>query len=429
MKRVSLLLLLVTMLSACTIRFEYGITVNEDESGTIAFFIGADEEMRDFLDDPDGSEGFLTDVQEVPEGWTATEVSQDEFEGVVVASEFESFDDLRRRIDELEGGQDPDSGSGFVEDIELEKDGNRYQFRATVSATIAEDLSPGTDSMFTEDEVEQSLEDLFDLRFELALPGEIVDHNADEVDGNTVLWVLDPLADGGAELLAVSEVSSAVELLDSIESIDTLLSVDENDTGSLVLTLVTRSDEPVFDISGDLAGVDGWELVAQEATTGQIQVQTQFESLRDMERQIDTLEGTAFGALAGCLTGIETTHRDGEFRVAVDVGAPHPALAAALAGESATEMQLRLSMPGDVTSSNAIHEEGSIVAWDVVPKESGETFVAVADISGLPLVPILLALAALGALGGLLVVWRRRNLRSEYAAGSSMNQDAASENR
>ena len=96
---VPLFLLLTLVLSACTIRFDIGVEVNEDESGTFSLFIGLDEELRQLAEQSGGDDLDITQgLEDVPEGWTVEEVTEDGFEGVRVTADFASFEDLDRQV-------------------------------------------------------------------------------------------------------------------------------------------------------------------------------------------------------------------------------------------------------------------------------------------------------------------------------------------
>ncbi len=205
MKRfIPLIMLLGLVLSACTIRFDIGIDVNEDESGTFALFMGFDEEFQQLADEG-GGEGFsLTEgLEDVPEGWTVENVVEDEFEGVRISTNFESFDDLDAKLAELGDTADTGVGTDFLSDFSLTHEGDEFRFDVDVSG-LDEGLTDavgdsGGEDLFSGIDPASFFEDLFEIRFKLTLPGTIGDNNADEVDGNTLIWNVD-LADEGGTL-------------------------------------------------------------------------------------------------------------------------------------------------------------------------------------------------------------------------------------
>jgi hypothetical protein len=212
-----LLTMLVLAVSACTIRVDVGIDVNEDESGTFSLFMGFDEEFQQ-LAEQGGAEGLdMTEgLQDVPEGWTVEEVVEDGFEGVRISSDFNSLDELNTRVEELGGQADAGATTDFLSDVGLTHDGDEFRFRADVSG-LDEGLTDavgesGGDELFEGLDPSALFEDLFEIRLKLTLPGEIGANNADEVDGNTLIWNVG-LGDEGGTFEAVSSTGDGSSAL------------------------------------------------------------------------------------------------------------------------------------------------------------------------------------------------------------------------
>jgi len=207
---VPIFLLLALALSACTIRFDVGMSVNEDESGTFTLFMGFDEEFQQ-LDEQSGGDDldFTQDLSDVPEGWTVEEVIEDGFEGVRISTDFTSFDDLQTRLEELGENADTGVGTDFLSGFELTREGDEFRFKVDVTG-LDDELAgalgdSGSEDLFSGVDPSTFLEDLFEIRFKLTLPGEIGANNADEVDGNTLIWNVG-LSDDGGTYEAVSSV-------------------------------------------------------------------------------------------------------------------------------------------------------------------------------------------------------------------------------
>jgi hypothetical protein len=192
-KRYAMLMLLVLGLSACTIRFDIGMDVKEDESGSFAVFIGLDEEMRDLMSQFGGEDVSLMDqfTGEIPEGFDVEEYSEDGFEGVRLSATFNSIDELNSKLAASGSDQGGAVGTDLVSNFSLTHDGDEFRFQAdltgvdqTLTDAIGEaggeELMPG----FGPD----ALSEVFDARFRLTLPGTIQDNNADSVNGNTLTW-------------------------------------------------------------------------------------------------------------------------------------------------------------------------------------------------------------------------------------------------
>jgi hypothetical protein len=200
---VPLFLLLTLVLSACTIRFDVGLVVNEDESGTFTLFVGLDDELRELMEQGGGEALDITDqLSDVPEGWTVEEVTEDGFEGVRVATDYTSFDDLNAKLGEMsEGDESGGLGGDLLSDFDIAHEGDEYRFVADVS-NVDEGLTGALDDSGSEDllgglDPSSLLGDLFEIRFQLTLPGTINEHNADSVNGNTLTWNLDVTEEAG----------------------------------------------------------------------------------------------------------------------------------------------------------------------------------------------------------------------------------------
>jgi len=196
MKRyLPLFVFLALALSACTIRFDIGLNINEDESGTFALFVGMDEELRELMETGGGEDVSMTDelVDDAPEGWTVEEVTEDGFEGARISTEFDSIEDLEAKLSEMsEGGDAGMGGTDLLSGFELTHEGDEYSFKADVSG-LDDDLTGaigegGGDMMSGLDA--SMMEDLFEIRFRLTLPGSIGEHNADTVNGSELTWNL-----------------------------------------------------------------------------------------------------------------------------------------------------------------------------------------------------------------------------------------------
>jgi hypothetical protein len=200
---VPLFLLLTLVLSACTIRFDIGVEVEEDESGTFSLFVGLDEELRQLAEQSGGDDLDITQgIEDVPEGWTVEEVTEDGFEGVRVTADFASFEDLDRRIGELGESADTGVSTDFLTDFGLTHEGDEFRFTVNVTG-LGDELAgtlgeQGGDDLLSGLDASSLIEDLFQIRFRLTLPGEIGANNADEVDGSTLIWNVGLSDDGGA---------------------------------------------------------------------------------------------------------------------------------------------------------------------------------------------------------------------------------------
>ncbi len=208
---------LVLVLSACTIRLDVDLVVNEDETGTFSLFMGFDDELRDLMEQGGGEALDLTeDLSDVPEGWTVEEVTEDGFEGVRISTDYDSFEDLNAKLSEMNDGADGGVGTDILSDFGLTHEGDEFRFEADASG-VDEGLSgalgeSGGDDMLSGLDPSSIMGDLFEIRFNLTMPGSIGEHNADTVNGNLLTWNLD-LTEEGQTFKAVSTVGGGSSAL------------------------------------------------------------------------------------------------------------------------------------------------------------------------------------------------------------------------
>ena len=110
------MMLIALLMSACQIRTDIAIEINADESGTIAFELGFDEELRQLAESEGGEfslDGFDGLSEDVPAGWTVGDFDDGEFAGTRISTRFSSLDDLRTQLAALDSGSgdDPESGA------------------------------------------------------------------------------------------------------------------------------------------------------------------------------------------------------------------------------------------------------------------------------------------------------------------------------
>ena len=218
MKRfIPIFMILGLALSACTIRFDVDMVINEDESGTFALFIGFDEEFQQLIEQGGGEGLDITEgIQDVPEDWDVEEVVEDGFEGVRISTGFDSLEELEARLGDLGETGDTGVGTDFLSDFGLTHEGDEFRFQVDVSG-LDEGLSDavgetGGDDLLSGIDPTSLFEDLFEIRFKLTLPGTIGANNADSVNGNTLTWNVD-VADEGGTYEAVSTVGGGSSAL------------------------------------------------------------------------------------------------------------------------------------------------------------------------------------------------------------------------
>ena len=188
---VPLVLLLALVASACQVRFDSVLEVRDDESGIFALEIGFDEEFRQLAEQQGGGFDLSETNSDIPAGWVAEPFAEGEFEGTRITTEFSDFVDLQQKLRQLEesGGSDEATPNALLDGLQLTRDGDSFSFRAQLEQVDEEfsDLAGGG-AGFDGLDPAAFLESLFKVRFRVTLPGTLGDHNADAVDGNTLVW-------------------------------------------------------------------------------------------------------------------------------------------------------------------------------------------------------------------------------------------------
>lgn len=188
-----LLALVVLLMSACQVRMATDIAVERDGSGTFEFAVSIDEELARDLREAgvDPLEG-LEEVQDGP--WEL--VRDDPSEGGVgvrLRADFEDSEQLGDLADDLHAELDRDDVR--VHDglqLERREDGSMALSGRVGLRLPAAPGAEGAGVTFDADDLRRLLEERgeefvrYDVR--VTLPTAPVEHDADEVDGNSLVW-------------------------------------------------------------------------------------------------------------------------------------------------------------------------------------------------------------------------------------------------
>jgi hypothetical protein len=199
---VLLLVLTLFLTAGCTIEMALDTVVEVDGSGSVGVRLAADKEMLDLLGSQGGSNDLFQEFENnVPEGWEAD--SGTDPDGTKWVSARRLFDDPSELASLFEMGSGGPAESLGVNEFNLTQDKGLFSvttdFKAawdmeSLMSSSGEELPAGVDL--------GAVSSVFDVQNRLTLPGSIKDNNADEVDGNTLIWR--PTLAGTAELYATS---------------------------------------------------------------------------------------------------------------------------------------------------------------------------------------------------------------------------------
>ncbi len=212
--RLALVALLGLMLSGCTMRAWFDIDVEADGSGTFQMTVALDEELRALMEEDveDGidwtdpsSWGEMGDSplspEDLPEGAEIRPYTEEDFEGFIVAVPFGSLDEFDAMLEEL-------SEESAQDDFPFRLTSTDGRFELSTEGEVFGSAGEGLSGEDMEMVPEEMLSSLFDIQMRASLPGEVVSHNADEVDEDgTLIWRIDPTEEDPTRPEAVSELA------------------------------------------------------------------------------------------------------------------------------------------------------------------------------------------------------------------------------
>ncbi len=177
------------VLTGCSIELALDTSVETDGSGSIGIRMAADKEFQDLIAQQ-GADGdmFAEFEQQMPGGWeTETGIDPDGTRWVTAMTSFADLDEFQALLQGGEGGL-AEAFSG--QQITLTQDGGLFTTKTNFSAewdagsalsSAGDELPEGVDMSM--------LSSIFQIQNRLTLPGSIGENNADEIDGNTLVWM------------------------------------------------------------------------------------------------------------------------------------------------------------------------------------------------------------------------------------------------
>lgn len=210
MRRLIPILVLAVLLTGCKVKIDQGFELNSDGSGTASVVFGFDDEimemMTSFSPDDDPLSGMTSDL---PGGWTTEDWSEGEFTGIEAKTDFDDLNELRSLASMVFSGED-----GLFKTFAIEESaGGGFVFEASMNGEALEAGLDGAEGFDLGGSIEDLGDTFFDAEIVIKLPGEIVDHNADqERSDGTLIWNVG-LADGDRVIHAESTPGGGLPLI------------------------------------------------------------------------------------------------------------------------------------------------------------------------------------------------------------------------
>ena len=200
-----LALVAILLLAACEFRIRADLVIEEDESGTLSVELSMDEELAALAGGNFGGE-LAVGEELVPPGWTADLVTDEGYEGIRASTDFGSLDELEQRLGELaEGTGAADTPLlAFLADMSPTREEDTFRFHLLIPEEVEAMIGEGLQESPIPIDL-ALLDEVFDIRLSLVLPGEILNNNANVVTGQTLVWEIS-LTDSGRELEAESRL-------------------------------------------------------------------------------------------------------------------------------------------------------------------------------------------------------------------------------
>ena len=198
-----LLVVSVALLAAgCRIQIGLDTVVKENGSGTFGLRLAADKEIQDLMAQQGGGEDLFSGLKEgMPEGWTTEEgTDPDGTKWVKATVAFKDQEELKSLLQS--GG---DSPMGDLGDSQIEISQTTSLFSVNTRFAGKFDMGSALSAIGEgagEEAPMEMLQSIIQFENRVTLPGSIKSHNADEVQGNTLVWR--PKGSGMVEMTAES---------------------------------------------------------------------------------------------------------------------------------------------------------------------------------------------------------------------------------
>ncbi|GGF18666.1 hypothetical protein GCM10010954_16820 [Halobacillus andaensis] len=203
-KRIIMALMVLALLLAGCVKGDFAVEINKDGSGVNTITLGVEEATFAQFG---GDEGMLDDTNQDLEtqGYTVEELDEEGYIGIKATKEFEDAGEMDFIPDTANMEQGDVDPSAAQEDINFTVDEgfftDTYRLEGSFDLGGAFDLGG----------VEQMIANQMDLTFTLDLPIQAKEHNADEEDGSTLTWDINPT--GSNDIMVEADAPNVTNII------------------------------------------------------------------------------------------------------------------------------------------------------------------------------------------------------------------------
>ncbi len=184
-KTLTLYICLFLFFSACEVKWDMKLEINEDYSGNYSIGVLIDQEAQIYaLETGQSSIGGLDSIlSNLPEGFGSSIYQDGDFLGILVRNSFTDSNDLFRQFELLKSEENTALLVLPIEEIKIETSENEINIFGTFAEIFVSD-----------DESIEGFKRIFDGRLIIKVPGNIKEPKLDNIIDNTIIFENDGLS-------------------------------------------------------------------------------------------------------------------------------------------------------------------------------------------------------------------------------------------
>lgn len=184
-KTLTLYICLFLFFSACEVKWDMKLEINEDYSGNYSIGVLIDQEAQIYaLETGQSSIGGLDSIlSNLPEGFGSSIYQDEDFLGILVRNSFTDSNDLFRQFELLKSEENTALLVLPIEEIKIETSENEINIFGTFAEIFVSD-----------DESIEGFKRIFDGRLIIKVPGNIKEPKLDNIIDNTIIFENDGLS-------------------------------------------------------------------------------------------------------------------------------------------------------------------------------------------------------------------------------------------